>query len=57
MTKASISKSLLTFKDNIGLRLTQGKLNSARDTYRRSTAASIPAGTHFSSNRSKRKAA
>ena len=48
MTKTSISKALLTFKDSIGLRLTQGKRGGSRDIYRRAQKAAVKAGVHSS---------
>jgi hypothetical protein len=35
LTKASVSKSLLNFRDSVGLRICAGKRNYTRDTYRR----------------------
>jgi hypothetical protein len=48
ITKASISKALLTFKDSIGLQLCSGKRDYARDTYRRARKAAVAAGVHSS---------
>jgi hypothetical protein len=54
VTKQGISRALLTFKDEVGLRICAGKRDYSRDAYRNATEASIAAGTHWSSKQRKR---
>jgi hypothetical protein len=55
---AAISKSLLTFKDEIGFMLSAGKSDGSRDRFSRAQKASVANGDHWSSTHSrKRKAA
>ena len=51
MTRAAISKSLLSLKDQSGLALTIGKLHGTRDTYREAQRKCVAEGTHSSFRR------
>jgi hypothetical protein len=53
VTKACLSKSLLTFKDQIGLRLSGGKRHYARATHGRAQRAAVAAGCHSSQRKGK----
>jgi hypothetical protein len=54
VTRASLSKSLLSLRDGAGLSLTIGKRAYARDSYKRSQAAALKAGVHVSQVRKKK---
>ena len=51
ITKASLSKSLLNFRDSIGLRLCAGKRDYSRDVYRRAQKSAVAAAVHSSCKR------
>ena len=51
ITRQTLSKSLLSLKDQTGLALSIGKLAGTRQTYRATQIKSLEAGTHSSTTR------
>jgi hypothetical protein len=55
-TRAALSKALLELRDSIGLKISAGKLHSARRTYSKAQDASFKAGKHAAFTGADRKA-